>query len=143
MTTSGPLLPASLLVHGAGSGRSVYENWPESFPSLRVAAVDLQRGLDVGSASMANYAERVVNAARALPQPVSLCGWSMGGLVVLQAANSARPHSVILIEASPPGDVQGFKPEAKITSGTFDPRGCLRRLPGGRAGAARVVAGPS
>ena len=75
MTTSAPLPPASLLlVHGAGSGPWVYENWPETFPSLRVVAVDLQRGLDVGSASMANYAERVVNAARALPQPVPLCG---------------------------------------------------------------------
>lgn len=42
----------------------------------------------------------------------------MGGLVVLQAANNTRPHSVILIEASPPGEVQGFNPEAKITGGT-------------------------
>jgi len=132
MKTSGPLLPASLLlVHGAGSGPSVYENWAEGFPSLRVAAVDLQRGLDVGSASMANYAERVVNAARALPQPVSLCGWSMGGLVVLQAANSARPHSVILIEASPPGEVQGFDPKVKITSGTFDPEPVYGAFPAG------------
>jgi pimeloyl-ACP methyl ester carboxylesterase len=57
---------------------------------------------------MADYAERVVSAARALPRPVSVCGWSMGGLVALQAAASARPQSVILIEASPPGEVEGF-----------------------------------
>ena len=132
MTTSAPLPPASLLlVHGAGSGPWVYEDWYASFPSMRVAAVDLQEGLDVGSASMANYAERVVTAAHALPQPVSLCGWSMGGLVVLQAADRARPQSVILIEASPPGEVQGFNAEAELTSGTFDPEAVYGAFPAG------------
>jgi pimeloyl-ACP methyl ester carboxylesterase len=70
---------------------------------------------------MADYAERVVHAAQALPQPVSLCGWSMGGLVVLQAAARARPHSVILIEASPPAEIQGFSGDAQLIMGTFDP----------------------
>jgi pimeloyl-ACP methyl ester carboxylesterase len=80
---------------------------------------------------MADYAERVVAAARALPQPVSLCGWSMGGLVVLQAAAFVRPHSVILIEASPPGEVQGFNGDVAMSVGTFDPEGVYGRFPAG------------
>jgi pimeloyl-ACP methyl ester carboxylesterase len=132
MTASEPPSPASLvLVHGAGSGPWVYQDWPETFPSLCVDSVDLQEGLEVSSASMDDYAERVVTAARALPQPVSLCGWSMGGLVVLQAAERVRPYSVILIEASPPGEVQGFNPEAKIASGTFDPEVVYGAFPSG------------
>ena len=67
------MAPASLLlVHGAGSGPWIYDEWPASFPALRVAAVDLQEGIDVGRASMTDYAERVVAAARALPAPVAL-----------------------------------------------------------------------
>jgi pimeloyl-ACP methyl ester carboxylesterase len=128
--TAAPSQSASLLlVHGAGRDPSVFEGWPDSFPGLCVATVDLQQELDVGSASMADYAERVVSAARALPQPVSLCGWSMGGLVVLQAAASARPHSVILIEASPPGEVQGFNAEVELIYGAFDPEAVYGTFP--------------
>jgi pimeloyl-ACP methyl ester carboxylesterase len=80
---------------------------------------------------MTDYAERVLAAARALPQPVSLCGWSMGGLVVLQAAALARPHSVILIEASPPGEVQGFNGDVAMSLGMFDPEAVYGRFPAG------------
>jgi pimeloyl-ACP methyl ester carboxylesterase len=78
---------------------------------------------------MSDYAERVVVAARLLPRPVSLCGWSMGGLVVLQAAVRARPHSVILIEASPPAEVQGFAGDTEMTTGTFDPEAVYGPFP--------------
>src|SRR5262245_44054319 len=67
----------------------------------KVATVDLQGGPDPGSASMSEYADQLVQAARALPQPVSRCGWSMGGLAVLLAAGRVGPHRAILIEASP------------------------------------------
>jgi len=81
-------LPAAtiLLVHGAGSGPWIFSDWPAHFPHLTVEAVDLQANLDVNRASMADYAGAVVTAAKRLPQPVSLCGWSMGGLVALQAS---------------------------------------------------------
>jgi hypothetical protein len=80
---------------------------------------------------MADYADRVVAAARELPQPVSLCGWSMGGLVILQAAARVRPHSVILIDSSPPGEVQGFHTEITTAAGTFDPEAVYGRFPVG------------
>ena len=114
--------PASLLlVHGAGSGPDIYADWPPAFPSIDVQAVDLHLGLDISQASHADYAERVVEAAQDLEPPVSLCGWSMGGLAVLQAAADIRPHSVVLIEPSPPAEVQGFDSAIVPKPGSFDP----------------------
>jgi pimeloyl-ACP methyl ester carboxylesterase len=114
--------PSSLLlVHGAGSSPSIYAEWPAAFLDLRVAAVDLHEGLDVGSASMEDYADRVVAAARSLPGPVALCGWSMGGLVVLQVAARLHAHSIVLIDSSPPAEIQGFDSGLPSASGTFDP----------------------
>lgn len=124
--------PASLLlVHGAGSGPWVYEGWAESFPGITVAAADLQENLDVATASHDDYANNVVRAAATLPQPVSLCGWSMGGLVILQASQVVRPHSVILLEASAPAEVQGFNPDAEVKEGTFDPEAVYGAFPAG------------
>jgi pimeloyl-ACP methyl ester carboxylesterase len=99
----------------------VYDAWPPALAPLPVATVDLQEDLAVERASMDDYAARVVAAARALPQPVSVCGWSMGGLVVLQAAAATEPHSVILLEPSAPAEIQGFHPDVEIVDGAFDP----------------------
>jgi pimeloyl-ACP methyl ester carboxylesterase len=120
-----------LLVHGAGSGPWIYDEWPASFPDLHVFAVDLQEGLDVARATMADYAARAARAAQNLPGPVALCGWSMGGLVVLQAATRVLPRSVILIEASPPAEIQGVQPIAELPEGTFDPQSVYGPFPPG------------
>jgi pimeloyl-ACP methyl ester carboxylesterase len=123
--------PASLmLVHGAGSGPWVFGGWAKSFPGVRVATVDLHEGLDVAVASHADYARRVAEAA-ALPPPVALCGWSMGGLAVLQASASMRPHSVIVLEASAPAEVQGFHPDIELRDGAFDPEEGYGKFPPG------------
>jgi pimeloyl-ACP methyl ester carboxylesterase len=96
-----------------------------------VTAVDLHENLDVAAASHVDYAETVARAAAALPAPVSLCGWSMGGLVVLEASQRVRPHSVILLEASPPAEVQGFNPGTEVRDGTFDPEVVYGAFPSG------------
>lgn len=120
-----------LLVHGAGSGPWVFDGWAESFPGIEVAAVDLQERLDVTTATHADYANKVADAAAALPAPVSLCGWSMGGLAVLQAAERVRPQSVILLEPSPPAEVQGHNSDTVIADGAFDPEVVYGRFPTG------------
>jgi pimeloyl-ACP methyl ester carboxylesterase len=126
------LPPASLLlVHGAGSGPWVYEGWAEEFASVPVLAVDLHEGLDVEHASMADYADRVVCAAARLATPVALCGWSLGGLVVLQAAERVAAHSVILLEASASAEIQGFNANVELTHGTFDPEVVYGSFPPG------------
>jgi len=124
--------PSSLLlVHGAGSGPWVYEGWDGDFPTLHVAVVDLHENLDVSRASMGDYADSVVATAATLPRPAALCGWSMGGLAVLQAAERVEPHSVILLEASAPAEIQGFEPDVELTEGTFDPEAVYGAFPSG------------
>lgn len=83
-----------VLVHGAGSGPWVYEGLSDAFPGVTVVAVDLQSGLD--AASHDAYAEIVIDMAAALPAR-SCCA---GGLVVLQAADRVRPHTVVLLKPS-------------------------------------------
>jgi pimeloyl-ACP methyl ester carboxylesterase len=126
--------PASLLlVHGAGSGPWVYDGWLSAFPTLTVEAVDLQEGLAVEQASMSDYADRVAAVARGMPGPVAVCGWSMGGLVVLQAAQKVRPHSVVLLEASAPAEIQGRDSDVQLVSGAFDPEAEYGNFPAGIA----------
>jgi pimeloyl-ACP methyl ester carboxylesterase len=130
--TSAPERPYSLLlVHGAGSGPWIYHDWIGDFPTLRVATVDLHEALAVERASMSDYADRIAAAVRQLRAPVSVCGWSMGGLAVLQAAQRIQLHSVVLIEASPPGEVQGFNPDVELAAGVFDPEEVYGAFPAG------------
>jgi pimeloyl-ACP methyl ester carboxylesterase len=109
----------------------VFAGWEEAFPGVEVAAVDLQAGLDVSHATHDDYAAAVVAAARSLSDPVALCGWSMGGLAALQAAKRARPHSVVLLETSPPAEVQGVDESVEPRSGVFDPEEVYGAFPDG------------
>jgi len=125
-------LPASLLlIHGAGSGPSVFTDWHSHFPHLLTEAIDLHVHLDVDRASMADYTNAVTVAARRLPRPVSLCGWSMGGLVALKASVLTRPCSLVLLEPSPPAEIQGFHAEVTLPLGTFDPEQAYGPFPQG------------
>jgi pimeloyl-ACP methyl ester carboxylesterase len=124
--------PASLvLVHGAGSGPWAFEGWADAFDGTAAVAVDLQDGLDVALATHSAYAARVAAAVDDLHGPVALCGWSMGGLVALQAAQTVEPHSVVLLEPSPPAEAQGFDESVEPRPGIFDPEEAYGRFPAG------------
>jgi pimeloyl-ACP methyl ester carboxylesterase len=120
-----------VLIHGAGSGPWVFADWVEAFPEFEVRAVDLQDGLDVRHASMGDYVGIVARDAQELPRPIVLCGWSMGGLVALMAADAVHPDGIVLIEASAPGEVQGFTPNASLDQGSFDPEEAYGAFPAG------------
>lgn len=120
-----------LLVHGSGSGPWIFEGWASTFPEVTVVPLDLHAGLDVSRASHADYAEAVARAAAQLAPPVALCGWSMGGLAVLQAAERVRPHAVVVIEPSAPAEVLGLHPEIEVRDGTFDPEAVYGPHPAG------------
>jgi pimeloyl-ACP methyl ester carboxylesterase len=75
-----------VLVHGSGSGPWVFNEWAPSLPQSRVVTPDLMDALEPETASMDDYAERVVAAARDAAHPLLLVGWSMGGLVAMMAA---------------------------------------------------------
>jgi pimeloyl-ACP methyl ester carboxylesterase len=120
-----------VLVHGAGSGPWVFDGWAEEFAGVVVESVDLQENLDVGKATHADYARRLAEAAAGLPAPLALCGWSMGGLVALQAAADIEPQSVVLLDPSPPAEAQGVDESVEPKSGTFDPEEVYGSFPAG------------
>jgi pimeloyl-ACP methyl ester carboxylesterase len=130
--TAPQAVPRSLLLaHGAGSGPWVFDGWADAFPQLAVEAVDLMAGLNVAEASMSNYAAEIVRAAEWLPRPVALCGWSSGGLAAMMAARQAEADLLILLEASAPGEVQGFDESIELRAGTFDPEETYGAFPPG------------
>ena len=120
-----------LLAHGAGSGPWVFDGWAAAFPDVEVEAVDLMAGLNVAEASMSNYAAVIVRATDWLPRPVALCGWSSGGLAAMMAARQAEADFLILLESSPPGEVQGFDESVELRAGTFDPEETYGAFPPG------------
>jgi pimeloyl-ACP methyl ester carboxylesterase len=120
-----------ILVHGAGSGPWVFDGWDESFGGIALTALDLQRGLRVETASMAGYASAVEERAREARRPFAVCGWSMGGLVAMMAAPAAPPERLVVIEPSPPGEVQGFDPGITPVPGAFDPNDVYGPVPPG------------
>ena len=120
-----------LLVHGAGSGPWVFGRWQDAFSDIEVIAVDLQSGADVSRVSMTDYAHTVTGVGRALPPPVVLLGWSMGGLVALMAAEAIQPALVVLLEPSPPSEVQGHDRHTQLRGGVFDPEEVYGRFPQG------------
>ena len=88
-------------------------------------------GLNVAEASMSNYAAVIVRATEWLPRPVGLCGWSSGGLAAMMAARQAEADLLILLESSPPGEVQGFDESVPLRPGTFDPEETYGAFPPG------------
>jgi pimeloyl-ACP methyl ester carboxylesterase len=120
-----------VLIHGAGSGPWVFDDWQDDFSGLSLQAIDLLEGLDVAQASMTDYRDRVLAAIRGIDGPITLCGWSMGGLVALMAAQETTISSLVLLEPSPPGEVQGFAADVELERGTFDPEATYGAFPVG------------
>ena len=124
-------LRSLVLVHGAGSGPWVFDGWPTFFPATTTLAVDLHAGLAVEQASMDDYVRVLTAAAAGQPTPLGLLGWSMGGLVVLMAASRLKPACVVVLEPSPPAEIQGFDRRAEPSVGTFDPEAVYGAFPPG------------
>jgi hypothetical protein len=125
LSRPGPIL----LVHGAGSGPWIFDGWRTHFDGAELATVDLHAGLDVSFASMRQYADAVERAAAELPRPRTVVAWSMGGLAALIARDSA--DHLVLLEPSPPGEVQGFAPGLALAYGAFDPERVYGPFPAG------------
>jgi pimeloyl-ACP methyl ester carboxylesterase len=74
----------------------------------------------VERAAMSNYAAVVACTANLCPAPRALLGWSLGGLAAMMAAERAEAERLVLLEPSPPAEVQGTHDVAPA-EGTFDP----------------------
>jgi len=120
-----------LLVHGAASGPWIFDAWGDTFPELELEAVDLHAGLNIAEASMSNYVKIAERAADWLPRPLGVCGWSMGGLVAMLAVNHARPDWLVLLEPSPPAEVQRVDRTVGPRSGTYAGESAYGTFPAG------------
>jgi len=80
---------------------------------------------------MADYAGEVERAARRAPAPRAGCGWSMGGLVAMMAEDCF--DALVLIEPSPPAEIQGWDRQVVPLPGSFDPEETYGRFPSGIA----------
>jgi pimeloyl-ACP methyl ester carboxylesterase len=111
-----------LLVHGAGSGPWIFDEWADTFPTSILHAVDLQHHVPVQRASMRSYANEIGRAARPLPRPIAIVAWSMGGLVAMMQAPTLGAMCLVLLEPSPPAEIQGSHASTSIVDpGAFDP----------------------
>jgi pimeloyl-ACP methyl ester carboxylesterase len=84
-------------------------------------APDLHEGLDVARASMEDFAHAIVRAAEGLPRPLALCGWSLGGLAAMMAAERVVPDRLVLLEPSAPAGTAGTDPTVPLEHGLLDP----------------------
>ena len=129
MTADHRLLPPDLrpplvLVHGAANSARVWTFWRRELEArgFEVHTPDLrghgaQAAVDLSDTGMADYAADVVAAARTLPRPPVLVGWSMGGLVAMMAAAATRAVACIGLAPSTPRTVRD--PTAPLRVGTF------------------------
>lgn len=121
-----------LLVHGAGNGPWIFEDWADTFPPSTLCAVDLQDDVHIQRASMNHYANAIGRAARRRSRPLATVAWSMGGLVAMMAAEAPRAMCLVLLEPSPPAEIQGWHPSGStIDPGTFDPEAVYGPFPPG------------
>ena len=79
---------------------------------------------------MGDYAAVVRRACAAARPPVALCGWSMGGLVAMTAADAAGVEALVVLEPSAPSEIQGPS-GVPVTTGTFDPEEVYGPFPPG------------
>ncbi len=109
----------------------MFEGWQAAFPDVELDAVDLHAGLNLPEASMTNYASIVDRASELLSRPLVVCGWSMGGLAAMMAAERVEPDALVLLEPSPPAEVQGVHPEVKPAPGIYDAEQVYAVFPAG------------
>ena len=91
--------------------------------------MDLQAGLNVRAASMLNYEAVVTGDALLMARPLCVVGWSMGGLAAMMAAHRIEPDTLVLLEPSPPAEVQGFDEAVALEEGTYDPEDAYGAFP--------------
>jgi len=109
----------------------VFEGWPDSFPGVCLNAVNLQARRAVSHTSSVDYAEIVQEAVNTASRPLVLCGWSMGGLIAMMAAAATLPEVLVLLEPSPPAEVQGTDESVEVSAGAFDPEVAYGPFPEG------------
>ncbi len=110
-----------LMVHGIMGGAWYFAKWLEFFAGRGHPSYALNlRGhhgsrpvTDMGKVSVMDYVTDVHDATRGIAERhngvgIVLVGHSMGGLIVLKAAERMAPAALILLSAAPPGGILLF-----------------------------------
>ena len=120
--------PPVVLIHGAANSSGVWSLWRERLEArgYRTLAPDLRghgraAGIDLSRALMADYVEDVSRAARDLPTPPVVIGWSMGGLVALMYGAAYPTVGVIALGPSMPVQILESASSEPLTPGVFGP----------------------
>jgi pimeloyl-ACP methyl ester carboxylesterase len=103
LATSLAAKPIAVMIHGAGGGGWEYRFWKPVFEraGYRVVAPDLvpiRAGL--AKTKLEDYVDQIVQAAG--PHPAVLVGASMGGVLVLKAAEKLHPKALVLACSATP-----------------------------------------
>lgn len=101
--TPTPQRPALALIHGWGVGRPAWQPLSQALAlQCDVHWVDLP-GYGTEPARADSFADTARRLVDALPEGITLCGWSLGALLALQAAHQAahRVGGLVLIGATP------------------------------------------
>jgi hypothetical protein len=118
-----------LLVHGAGSGPWIFDSWLDAFPGLDVRAVDLPVA---AGASMGDYAAAIAGAT--CPRAGRGLRLEHGRPRGDEAARETEPDQLVLLEPSPPAEIQGSDATVELAGGTFDPEDAYGAFPPGIRG---------
>lgn len=108
--------PVALMIHGAGGGGWEWRFWQEEFEKAgwTVLAPDLQPAANgLAKTTVEDYVEQVRKQAPANGKFI-LIGASMGGILVLKAAETLRPTALILVNSVPPKGVEWTPKETPI-----------------------------
>src|SRR5688572_9695876 len=101
--------PVAVMIHGAGGGGWEYRFWKPVFETAgyRVVAPDLvpERG-GYEKTTFDDYVRQVVKAGGTRPD--ILIGASMGGVLVLKAAERLQPRAIVLVCSTAP-KIDGVK----------------------------------
>jgi pimeloyl-ACP methyl ester carboxylesterase len=117
-----------VLVHGAFGGAWCWEPVTEQIKSAghTVEAIDLPGSGDdqtpVADVTLDAYSERVCTALAERPEPAVLVGYSMGGVVITQAAQQCADHiaSLVFVCAFMPANGQSLLDMTKLPEGKDD-----------------------
>ena len=95
--------PDLALIHGWGLGSATWQPVTEALAQrCRVHLVDLP-GYGEAPADSGDFAQTAQSLIDALPDGIALCGWSLGGMLALQAARLApqKIARLILVGSTP------------------------------------------
>ncbi|MGH2585563.1 MAG: alpha/beta hydrolase [Dehalococcoidia bacterium] len=114
-----------LLVHGAANSAIVWTHWQRVFAVAGWAsyALDL-RGhgasdpVDLSYTAMEDYLQDIRTVAATLPACPVVAGWSMGGLLAIQAAAAGVAHACLALAPSAPARKR--QPDVVLGSGVYD-----------------------